>query len=248
MRSCLKSLLVVSAIAAAITSAIAADLPVKAPPASPVNNGCGWFYGVNMMGGGANVQGAPQGTVQLGGYIGGEGGYGCANTAIPFFVQAELDAANNNAGNGLFSISAPTMLKVVVGVPSPLASIVNNWIGVNTSSVTQPSTWLPTGWALNGSPQSYLALTTTFNDVSAQYALGSAHAFVWTPVGGRVGFLWNGNGPSNFKFVADSFVEVDAQSNNVCFGAGIPCTRTGISVLGGIEFKVPAIGNVWTGL
>jgi hypothetical protein len=218
----------------------AADLPAKAPAS---NNGCGWFYGINMMGGAADVQGAPQGTVQLGGYVGGEVGYGCATTSIPYFVEVEVDAANNNAGNGPFALSAPTMIKLVAGIPTPLASIINSWLGFSQSNVQNPETWLPAGWTLGGSATSYAALTTTFNDVSAQNGLAAFHEMVWTPIGGRMGFLWNGTGPAGIKFVADSFAEVDAQSNNVCFGAGVSCARTGIAVLGGIEFKVPVAAH-----
>jgi hypothetical protein len=236
--------LALAAPAYAQTAASPPVLVTKAPVAAALNlaiypsSRCGIFYGVGMYGGAAGVTGAPGGTVQLGGAIEGLIGYACPTAALPWFVQLELGGQNFNAGNGIFAISAPATIKGEVAVQTPLIAFIQSWSGA--SSATSPTTWLPPGYSVNGAPVSYLGFTTTFNDVSSTYGVGSFHDWVWTPIGARLGALWNISGPNGKALVADTYVEVDVQSNNVCFGAlaAVSCVRTGTLVTGGIEIKL----------
>jgi hypothetical protein len=241
MKKTAKVLIAAIALAALCGSALAADqsVPPAPAPASSLtvypNSKCGWFYGIGAMGGAAGVVGAPGGTVQLGGTIEGLAGYACPTASLPWFAQLEIGGQNMSAGNGAFGMATPATFKAELAFQTPLVAIIQAWSGA--SSAASPTTWLPPGYTVNGAPVAYLGITTTLNDVSANYGIASFHDWTWTPIGWRLGALWDISGPGGKALVADTFIEVDLQSNNICFGAP-SCVKTGTATMAGIEVKL----------
>src|ERR1700686_3359207 len=113
-------LLVTTALTALAMPAFAADLklPVKAPPLSNIypTTKCGLFYGLPIKGTNGFVNGAPAGTVQIGGDIGGVVGWACPTGAIPYFVQVKAEFQNLNAGNAGFAGKGPAHIEEMGGV------------------------------------------------------------------------------------------------------------------------------------
>jgi hypothetical protein len=240
-------LLAATAIAVAVAApALAADMPVKAhrygaaAPNEYPTTSCGAYYGITASGSSAVVNGAPAGTVQIGGNVGGLVGYACPTASIPWFAQVEATFQNLNAGNAGFSLNGPAEIKLVAGVYTPLMSWVSQWLNLGTIPPITPL--LPPGVSTIGIPQNYLAAVTTFDDVSAASGAADFHDWLWTPIGIRTGLLYNLNGPNGVKAVGDVFAELDLQSDAMTFGAGaIPgatSAKMGERAVIGVQFKM----------
>jgi hypothetical protein len=209
------------------TAAMAADMAVKAPPA--VSNlypttACGLYYGVVAQGSSGVVNGAPAGTVQIGGDIGGLIGYACPTSSIPWFVEFDAMFQNLNAGNAGFAMTGPAHLEAEAAIETPLFALFGQYFNIGQSSIPQPITWLPTGYTVNGTPTSYVGVVTTFDDISASSGLASAHEWMWTPIGLRTGLLFNLSNPAGIKLVGDAFAGINFQSNSINFGSALPNT------------------------
>jgi hypothetical protein len=227
------------------SGAHAADMAVKAAPKPIVypTSACGLFYGFNVQGGAGAINNGPPGAVQIGGDIGGEVGYACPTASVPWFAQVELDFQNLNAGTAGFSLSGPAMVKGEVAIQTPLLAIYESIFNASSSQTPTVTTWLPPGYSVTGTPTNYIGLVTTLNDITAQYGAGSYKDWTWTPIGVRTGILFNVTGPKGVQVVADVFAELDSQSNQICFGSGVPvgassCSKLGESWTAGIEFKL----------
>lgn len=241
----MRKVLPLIALAALTGSAFAADMAVKAPPIANVYpSGCGWYYGLVAQGSSGVVNGAPAGTVQIGGDIGGLVGYACSKSAIPWFAEIDVEAQNLNAGNAGFSTTGPLHIEAEFAVQTPILTYVGQWFNIGQGNIPAPSVWLPTGFSVTGTPVNYLGVVTVFDDVSTQFGAASFHEFMWTPVGLRTGILFNLTGPNSAQVVADAFAGIDLQSNSVNFGAGAVAPNGSTSVkfsqkfVTGIKFKM----------
>src|SRR5580692_5576694 len=139
------------------TVAMAADMPIKAPPLSNIypTTKCGLFYGINAEGGSGIVNGAPAGTVQIGGDVGGLVGWACPTAGIPYFVQANFDFQNLNAGNAGFSMKGPAHFTQLAAIQTPLVSWVSGWLNIGQSNIPAVVPLLPPGVSIVGTPQNY---------------------------------------------------------------------------------------------
>ena len=233
------------ALLAATGAASAADMAVKAAPLSNVYpTGCGWYYGLVAQGSSGVVNGAPAGTVQIGGDVGGLVGYACAKSAIPWFAEIDIEAQNLNAGNAGFTTSGPLHVEAEFAIQTPILTYFGQWLNIGQANIPAPTVWLPTGFSVKGAPVNYLGVVTVFDDVSTQFGVAHFHEVMWTPVGLRTGILFNLTGPNSQQVVADAFAGLDLQSNAVNFGSGMVAPNGSTSVkfsqkfVTGIKFKM----------
>ena len=239
----MRRLLPVLAILAATGAASAADMAVKAPPISNVYpTGCGWYYGLVAQGSSGVVNGAPAGTVQIGGDVGGLVGYACAKSAIPWFAEIDIEAQNLNAGNAGFTTSGPLHIEAEFAIQTPLLTYVSQWFNIGQGNIPLPVVWLPTGFSVTGTPVNYLGVVTVGDDVSSQFGAARLHEFMWTPIGLRSGILFNLLGPNSQQVVADAFAGLDLQSNAVNFGSIAPNGSNNVKFsqkfVMGVKFKM----------
>lgn len=241
-----KFILAAAALAVLLGPTFAADMAVKAPPLSNVYpaSKCGLYYGVVAQGSSGVVNGAPAGTVQIGGDIGGLIGYACPTSAIPWFVEFDAMFQNLNAGNAGFAMAGPAHLEVEAAIETPLFSLFNQYFNIGQANIPQPSVWLPTGFSVSGAPTNYVGVVTIADDISASSGVASAHEWLWTPLGLRTGLLFNVVGPNNLKMVGDAFAGLDFQSNSLSFGTALVNTpnstsaKLGEKFVMGIKFKM----------
>jgi hypothetical protein len=232
--------IIITAVALAALSlpAFAADLPIKAPPLSNIypTSKCGLYYGVVVQGSSGVVNGAPAGTVQIGGDVGGLIGYACPTSAIPWFVEFDAMFQNLNAGNAGFAMSGPAHLEAEAAIETPLVALFGQYFNIGQSNIPGPSVWLPTGYSVNGPATSYVGIVTAVDDISASSGVASAHEWLWTPLGLRTGLLFNLVGPNNIKMVGDAFAGLNFQSNAISFGSALPNTPNSTSAKIGEQF------------
>ena len=235
----MRKLLLMTVVLAAIASpARAADMAVKAPPISNAypTTKCGLFYGANAEGSSGIVNGAPAGTVQIGGDVGVLVGYACPTASIPWFVQADFDFQNLNAGNAGFSMKGPWHFEQVAAIQTPLFSWLGQFLNIGQNNVPAPV--LPPGISLTGQPQNYVGLMVVEDDISAQFMLGSNREWL-VSYGPRVGSLFNAVGPNKTPVVIDTYAAIEFQSNAMCVGGTrVVCPKLGDRFVAGIDFKM----------
>ncbi len=231
-----KLLLGISLAGLSVSSAIAADLPVKVGAPYPTVK-CGFYYGINAEGGAGTVPNAPAGTVVIGGDIGGLIGYACPVGSLPFFAEAIADFQNLNAGNAGFSLSGPVHLEQRAGVQTPLLQLLPS-LGFNTSSLTsaqQPiGPLLPPG-ATAGTPVNYIYGAINEDDISSSLGLRSGRSWLISPEIGT-GMLIPVKLSNGTPIVADTYAGYELQSNAMCIGAGM-CPKLGQRLKVGVSFK-----------
>ena len=222
----MRRLLPLLALVATTGVASAADMAVKAAPVSNIypTTRCGLYYGVVAQGSSGVVNGAPAGTVQIGGDVGGLIGYACPTSSIPSFVEFDAMFQNLNAGNAGFALTGPAHLEVEAAIETPLVALFGQYLNIGQGSIPAPITWLPTGYTVNGAPTSYLGVVTVADDISASSGVASAHEWLWTPIGLRTGLLFNLSSPTGIKMVGDAFAGLDFQSNSMNFGSALANT------------------------
>ena len=227
-------------------SAFAADFPIKAPPLPQISNAyptskCGFYYGIAAEGGSGIVNGAPAGTVQVGGDIGGLVGYACPVASIPFFAQFKAEFQNLNAVNAGFALRGPAHFEELFAVQTPLVSWLAGYINLGQNNIPAVVPLLPPGVSTVGQPQNYIGLSITQDDISASFAGGSNKDWL-NSFGVRTGLLQNIQGPNGVKAVADVFAEINFQSTPLgCLaigGGNIGCPKLGDRFLAGIELKM----------
>lgn len=221
----------------------AADMAVKVPALPQVANvyptrGCGMFYGVNAEGGSGVVNGAPAGTVAIGGDIGALVGFACPTSGIPWFVEADFDFQNLNAGNNGFAMKGPAHFSQLVGVQTPLLSWFGQFINVGQGNIPAITPLLPPGVSINGAPQNYVAFVAAEDDISSSFAgVSSGRSWLFSP-GVRTGLLFNVTGPNGVKAVADTYAGIQFQSNAQCFGIVPTCPKLGDRFVAGFSLKM----------
>ncbi len=219
----------------------AADLVTKAKPVPFTNvyptKACGFYYGLAAEGGAGIVNGAPAGTVQIGGDIGALVGYACPVASIPFFVQAKFEFQNLNAGNAGFALRGPAHFEQLAAVQTPLLQWMTQWINVGQNAIPNIVPLLPPGISITGTPQNYVGIAVTEDDISASFGVSSNREWL-VSVGPRVGLLYNLTGPGNTPLVGDTFAEIQFQSNAMCLGVSGVCPKLGDRFLAGLELKM----------
>lgn len=236
----LARMILLAAGALALANPAFAQTVTKAPPISNVypTKGCGAFYGVNGEGSSAVVNGAPGGTVAIGGDIGGLVGWACPSASIPWFFEADFDFQNLNAGNAGFSMTGPAHFTQVAAVQTPLLSWFGQFINVGQGNInTNVQSMLPPGVTVNGSPQNYVGATLTEDDVSATYGGATARQWLVSP-GIRTGLLFNLTGPNGTQAIGDSYVGLDFQSSGACVGVAGGCSKLGTRYVVGFSLKM----------
>lgn len=233
-----KYILAAVVLAASSIPAFAADMAVKAPPLSNIypTSKCGIYYGVVAQGSSGVVNGAPAGTVQIGGDVGGLIGWACPTASIPWFIEIDAMFQNLNAGNAGFAMVGPAHIEIEAAIETPLVALFGQYLNIGQASIPQPITWLPAGFSVNGSATSYVGVVTSFDDISASSGVASAHEFLWTPLGLRTGLLFTVVGPNNIKMVGDAFAGLNFRSNSLSFGSALVNTPNSTSVKLGDQF------------
>lgn len=218
--------------------AFAADMPTKAPPISNVypTTKCGLFYGANAEGSSSIINGAPAGTVQIGGDVGVLVGWACPSASIPWFVQADFDFQNLNAGNAGFSIKGPAHLSQTAAIQTPLFQYVGQWLNIGQNNIPAPV--LPPGVSLTGQPQNYIGVMVTEDDISTSFNLASNREWL-VSYGFRVGSLFNAVAQGKTPIVIDTYAAIMAQSNATCVGTThVMCPKLGDRLILGMDFKM----------
>jgi hypothetical protein len=239
-----KFLLLTVALVALAGQAVAADLNltplVKAKPNVYPTTRCGLFYGLAMEGTNGIVNGAPAGTVQIGGDIGGVVGWACPMASIPYFVQVKGEFQNLNAGNAGFAMKGPAHFEEMAAVQTPLLQWFANVINVGQGNVPPLVPLLPPGVTPTGTPQNYVGIVLDQDDISTSFGNASNHNWInsW---GVRTGLLTNLLGPNATSAVADTFVQLNFKSQPFgCVGPsnGLACPKFGDVIRVGLEVKM----------
>lgn len=239
-----KFLIITTALTALALPAFASDLrlPTKAPPLSNIypTTKCGLFYGLAVEGSNGIVNGAPAGTVQIGGDIGGLVGWACPTAGIPYFVQVKAEFQNLNAGNAGFAIKGPAHIEEMAAIQTPLLSWFGQWINVGQGNIPALVPLLPPGVTPVGTPQNYIGVVLDQDDISESFGNAANHNWInsW---GARTGLLTNLMGPGSTPAVADTFVQLNFKSTPFgCVGpsGGMACPKFGDSIRIGLEVKM----------
>lgn len=224
-----------SAVAVLAAALFAAPVPVFAADVNPAKKatllapipatGCGFYVGINTMGGAGAVAGSPVPGAQIvQGEIGVDGGYTCASATNStfWFVEGMVDATNLNGGANGFNMSGPVDFFQRGGWGTPISTMLSLFPPLNTLS-TPSLPALPNG-VTAGPGAAYLYAGLHETDISAQYLESSGRLWVVAPEIG-VGMRYR---LSN-AVMADVWTGWESRSNGVCIGAG----------------GCPGIGNMW---
>lgn len=210
------------------SSALAADLPVKAQTGFatyPV--GCGMYYGVNTMGETAAVNNAAVGTQFVQGAVGLTLGYTCPVGASGgyWFADGMFDFANlNGSANGL-ALSGPAMFEQRFGFGAPVSMIISLVPGLSSLQSALPSLIpLPTGVTVNTSFP-YLFGSVHEDDVGVSNGFASNKQYLIS-----AGFGLGTKTRLSNGVVFDPFVEYILPSTQMCIGITGQCTQRGSAV------------------
>lgn len=199
--------------------------------------GCGFYYGIDAEGGAGGVSGAPAGTTVIGGDIGGLIGYACPMAGLPFFFEALADFQNLNAtGSDGFSLTGPGHLEQRFGIQTPLLAFLPSLGAPSTGTVPSIQPMLPPGVAINGSAQNYVYVAANEDDISSQFGLATARAWLFSPEVGT-GMLIPLKTSNGTPIVADAFAGAELQSDAVCVGGIIVCPKLATRFKTGVSFK-----------
>jgi hypothetical protein len=225
----MKTILSIVASAILATSAVAADLPTKAPPTGYATYplGCGLYYGVNTMGETSAVQNAAVGTQFVQGAIGLTLGYTCSMGASGgfWFADGMFDFANLNGSSNGLALTGPAQFEQRFGFGAPINILMTLIPGLSTLQNAQPALIpLPPG----------VTVVTSF-----PYLFGSIHE---DDVGISNGFVANKQYLISAGFglgtkvrwsngiVFDPFAEYILPSSQMCIGITGGCVKRGAAV------------------
>jgi hypothetical protein len=208
--------LAITALAALTMSALAADLPTKAPAAPPAafsTNGSGWYVGLNTEASIApsSVTGTTfpsldvSGFTVAGGAVGVDAGYIWSNCLAGTWCQFEVDADWQNISGGTVGASAQSLWNVSeefdVGVQvfqNAIAAL-PSLNGNNPFPIFNPTSLIPAGLAVASTPQQYIGAVAEQFQLSGSFgaATGEDWAVAW---GLDTGYRWqtlNASGKPN---------------------------------------------------
>lgn len=217
------------------TGAWGADIATKGP-VDPFAAGypvkCGMYYGINTEGYAAPVSGASG--AALGGAIGGTLGYTCASSPSTFWFVEGLVDFQTFAGiqNGV-GLGGPLHLEQRAAFGGPIANMLNIFPNLNLPAVPSLPA-LPSG-VTAGSPNGYIFVGVSEDDISANFGAAAARDWAVSPEAG-VGIL---SRLSN-NVVIDVWAGVALQSNEFCMSVGgstVACPKMATGVRTGLSLK-----------
>jgi len=221
-----RTTLSILAIALLTTSALAADMPLKAPP-SPflTNTGSGWYCGIGTQAGVAQTDVASNGLLATslvagkvsaaGGAVGGGCGWITNKGPLGSWMQLEADAFYENvtAAAGPVSVasrwSATQEVDIGIEAFTAIESAFTTAGGINLPFPSFSPT-LPTGVAVATKPRQYVGFKVEEFGITGNIASASGATIGWAP-GLTTGFRWqtlNAAGQPNggsIKVYADVF-------------------------------------------
>ncbi len=212
------------------TSAMAADLPTKAPIYSGYpQTKCGFYYGLGTGGSAGAVNGAVVGTQIVQGELDALVGYTCPFLTSSFwFVEGSVGFDNiNGSANGL-ALSGPLVLMQRAGAGSPINTLFNPF-GTSLSLPSLPA--LPNG-VTAGPVNGYFFAGVVEQDVGAQVLNGHTHQWLISPMIG-LGALTR----LNDGVVIDTWAGWQMNSQSFCPGGGTSCAKLGNAARVGVSFK-----------
>ena len=233
-----KTILAAAMAAAFFASSAFAQTATKAPSLALTGypTRCGLYYGANAEGGASNVNGAPPGTVQVGGDIGLLVGYACVlpGVNIPYFVEGIFDFQNLNASANGFAMTGPAHLEQRVGVQTPLMQFLPA-LGFPSTGTIPNLPVLPPGVTVTGAAQNYLYGSVSEDDISATLGLSSARAWMVT-AGFGTGLLTPIRLSNGWAAVIDTWAGITFQSTELCIGGMCPALGTGFKTGVSVKF------------
>jgi hypothetical protein len=229
----MKSKFLILAVSLLASSAMAADLPLKAAPlysGYPVK--CGYYFGVGIGGNAGAVNGAAVGTQIVQGDIDGMVGYTCPFAVNAFWfaeVQGGISGLNGNT-NGL-ALSGPRVFIERAGVGSPINALLGSLIPTGLSPSLPSIPLLPAGITTSPS-NAYLFAGIVEQDIGAQIGALSGHQWVVAPIVG-LGALTRASN----NVMIDTWAGWQMNSNSFCPGGGSACAKLGNMARVGVSFK-----------
>jgi hypothetical protein len=153
-------------------------------PSSPLQalNNCGYYYGINTLGGAGSVNGGAPGASVIQGAVGGTIGYGCSIGATPgnfVFVEGNFDWANLNGATSGLALTGPAHFEERFGLGSPLASLLPSAFNLSSSQIPADPL-LPAG-VTAGPSYPFMFFSLHEQDVSAQLGLASNQEWLFSP-------------------------------------------------------------------
>jgi hypothetical protein len=232
------------AVSAMASTAMAADMPVKAPLASLANGypyqGSGFYFGVYTEGGGGAVNGSVPGVgatslSSTSADVGGSIGYAWGSKGSPVFaaVEAMFGWTNFNGTQQGLSLSGPASFEQRFKLGTPLAGILNLLPNLPNFGPIAPFPIVPTG--VTTSPaQAYFMAAFHEQDISPNFpGLASGKEWRIAPAIG-IGLMeqWSNN------IAVDAWVETIFPDKSVCIGpvGSSACAGLGQQVKAGLTF------------
>lgn len=166
-------------------TARAADMPLKAPTntfTKYVNGGCGFYAGLNTMGGAGSMNGTTvPGASVIQGDVGGTVGYGCPIGTLAgsfWFAEANFDFANyNGAADGL-AVTGPLHFEQKFAIGGPLSSLLNLFPSITGGLAVPSLPALPNG-ITTGPQYPFLFASLHEQDVSFELPAALAQGREW---------------------------------------------------------------------
>ncbi len=203
------------------TAAMAADMPVKAPPVNPIYTGypygsSGLFYGVYAEGGGGPVNGSavntvtgvsPAGLVELSAGFGLTVGYawGTPTSAVAYSIENDIGMTNFNGSSQGFSAGGPLEGEVRMVAFTPLANLTQYLPNFPSFGTLPPFNALPVGVTASHT-QIGLMAGMHWNDISLDFqGLSSNKEFRAAPMIGIVQMEQLSNGLALRTYVKTIF-------------------------------------------
>lgn len=210
-------------------------MATKAPPIPGYPSKCGFYFGVNALGGGSTVADAPvPGTTEIAGDVGGLVGYACSISSIPYFIEGIFDWQNLNATAPGFSLTGPAHIEQRVGVQTPLLQFLPV-LGFPSTGTVGSLPVLPPGVTVNGAAQNYMYGAVNEDDISGQVGLTTARAWLISAEVGT-GMLVPLKLANGWNAVADVWAGAKLQSDSLCIGT-MACPKLGTGFQTGVAFK-----------
>lgn len=216
-----KLLMVTAALVALSVPAMAADMPLKAPPVNPIYTGypygsSGLFYGAYVEGGGGPVNASAvnavtgvstAGLVELNAAAGVTVGYawGTPSSNVAYSVESDIGMTNFNGSSQGLSASGPLEGEIRAVAFTPLANITQYIPGFASLGTLPPFNALPAGVTASHTQVGLMA-GMHWNDISLDFqGLSSNKEFRAAPMIGLVQMEQLSNGLALRTYVKTVF-------------------------------------------
>jgi hypothetical protein len=216
------------------TSAVAADLPLKAASYTGYPTRCGYYFGVGTGGnaGAVNGAGAVVGEQIVQGDIDAMVGYTCPFAGNAFwFVEASGGISGLNGSTNGLALSGPGIFVERAAFGSPINTLLSSIIPASATPSLPSIPLLPAG--ITTSPSNgYLFAGMVEQDIGAQIGALSGHQWVIAPLIG-LGLLTRASN----NVMIDTWAGWQLNSNSFCPGGGTACAKLGNMARVGVSLK-----------